>query len=711
MSSPAVDLVFLWHHHQPDYRSPRDGRALLPWVRLHATKDYLDMALRLERFPRVRATFNFVPSLLDQLDDAVAGKPDVLLDLLDADPSALATDQRDYVRQRCRIVPRWARERFRAWSRLADRLGRSRESASDHELIQLQTGFLLGWLDPMFFAEPVAAEALTTVERGSATVEQRDALMALHRTLTARVVPAYRALAEKGQIELSESAYYHPILPLLCDIRALQRARPDLPLPGEPFAAPEDAARQVRRGLDRHERAFGVRPSGVWPSEGSVSPEAAAVLAEAGVRWAATDEGVLWHSIPPGDRQRHRLYQPWVYESAKGPLALFFRDRELSDRIGFVYARWDAREAVKDFMARLSRAGEEWRAKGGQGPAVVSVILDGENCWETYADDGAPFLDALYEALSESSEVRTTTPSAVLAEHAPSALPGLHTGSWIDADFHIWAGHPEKNRAWELVARARQALVDAGATPESQPAAWESLSAAEGSDWFWWFGEDHYTPDKPLFDRIFREHVQSVYEKAGLSVPAWVGVPITRGGAAAAHRAPIGFLAPVLDGRSTHFYEWHEAGHYRVGAGGGSMHHGAASLVAGLHYGFDEHSLYLRLDFPDKQLPGGDVELLLDVLVPPSSRLLVRGLTAGERPVLREREGGVTEPVPGARCVVGDVLELGVPFTAFGAKTGDRVELLLHLVRGREHLESIPPDQVIRVTAPGGEFDAAMWTA
>lgn len=669
------------------------------------------MALQLERHPRVRATFNFVPSLLDQLDDAVAGGADALFDLLDTDPAALAPEARDYVRQRCRIVPRWARDRFKAWARLADRLGRTKEPASDHELIQLQTGFLLGWLDPMFHGESAAAAAIASVERGSASVEERDDLLALHRDLLGRTLPAYRALAERGQVELTESAYYHPILPLLCDVRSLQRARPDLPLPGEPFAAPADATRQVERALARHERAFGARPAGMWPPEGSVSPEAAEILAAAGVRWAGTDEGVLWHSLAPHERQRHRLYQPWAVSTASGPLALFFRDRELSDRIGFVYSRWDAREAVADFMTRLRRAGDEWRERGGQGPATVCVILDGENCWEHYADDGVPFLEALYRELESASDVRTTTPSDVLGTRAPERLGTLHSGSWIDADFHIWAGHPEKNRAWELIARARAALVEAGATPESHADAWESLSAAEGSDWFWWFGEDHYTPDKPLFDRIFREHVQAIYEKADLVVPAWVGVPITRGAGAGAHRSPIGFLTPAIDGRSTHFYEWHEAGHYRVGSGGGSMHHGAASLVSGLWYGFDATSLYVRLDFPDQRPPGADVDLLVDVLVPPSQRWIVRGLAVGERPVEREGSDVGSAPVPDARCALGVVCELALPFAALGTRPGDRVELLLHLVRGRDHLESVPPDQVVRVTVPDPGFDSAMWTA
>ncbi len=345
--------------------------------------------------------------------------------------------------------------------------------------------------------------------------------------------------------------------------------RPDLPLPAEPFAAPEDAARQVARAIERHTRAFGAAPAGMWPPEGSVSPEVAEIVARAGIRWLATDESILWHSLPAAARRRESLYRPWSVETAAGPVAIFFRDRELSDRIGFVYQNWEANQAADDLIARLRRIGRE---HGGQSVPLVSIILDGENCWESYPDDGAPFLDALYQRLDAATDLRTVTPSEALSRAAAiPTLADLHTGSWIDADFHIWIGHPEKNRAWELIARTRRALVDSGSTPASHPAAWESLDAAEGSDWFWWFGEDHYTSDKALFDRLFREHLQAVHDRAGLPAPAWLGMPVARA-AQPAERGdlPLGFVHPQIDGRPTHFYEWHAAGRYRLGAGGGT---------------------------------------------------------------------------------------------------------------------------------------------
>ena len=709
---PPVDLLFLWHHHQPDYRSPREGRALLPWVRLHATKDYLDMALHLERHPGVHATFNFVPSLLDQLEEVVDGAPDSLFELLIRPVESLSGGERDVILSRCVSAPRHAFERWPRYRALSLRVGRARGTGINEpaaaEVLALECWFLLAWLDPLLHDEPEVVRALAA--GGDFQEENRDDLLALYRRTVARVVPAYRALAQRGQIELSESAYYHPILPLLVDLRTARRSRPDAALPAEPFSAPDDAARQIERAFARHERAFGARPAGMWPPEGGVSPEAAELAVRAGARWLATDEGVLWQSLPAGERHRAVLYQPWRHATAAGEMALFFRDRELSDRIGFVYYHWETAEAVADFIGRVRRIAREHG--GGARRPLVSVILDGENCWENYPEDGGPFLEALYTALETAPDIRTVTPSGVLAAAPPTAeLANLHSGSWIDADYHIWIGNPEKNRAWELVARARRALVEARKTPENCPTAWESLYAAEGSDWFWWFGDDHFTADKGLFDRIFREHLQAVYERAGLAVPSWLHVAVarfTRRPDLATQ--PLGFVRPSIDGRPTHFYEWYAAGRHELGAGGGSMHRDAG-IGRDLMFGYDERCFYLRLDFASNQPPGGEFDLLLDFLTPKPVRVTVKGLEEGARPVLWQLDDGSAAPVPGGACRLASVLELGLPFQSLGLESGDSVDLLVQLMQGGVPVESLPAADLVRFTVPDASYEAFMWSA
>ena len=706
--SPGIDLVFVWHHHQPDYRRPADGRALLPWVRLHATKDYLDMALHLRRHPRVKATFNFAPSLLDQLEHARTGGADALFELLAKPPGALSPDERAELQSRSRMAPRWARERWPQYQQLCDRL-RAPAVAGEPELLRLNVFFLLAWLDPLLMDEPAAAAAERAAIAGTAGLAERDALLRLHAEILDRVVPAYRELAARGQIEITCSPAYHPILPLLVDVKTARRARPDQPSPVEDFAAPEDAAWQIRRGLEIATDAFGERPQGMWPSEGSVSPEAAALLAEQGVRWVATDEMVLWRSLGEGSARRESLYQPWRFATAHGDLAFFFRDHELSDRIGFVYSTWAAADAAADFVQRLRKIGEAHAASGLPSRPVVSIVLDGENCWEHYAEDGMPFLVALYEALEAAEDIRTVTPAEALAERGqPAEMPRLHSGSWIDADFHIWAGHPEKNRAWDLLARTRAALVASDSTRESHPDAWLSLSAAEGSDWFWWFGEDHYTADKALFDSLFRAHLQGVHEKAGLPVPSALALPVSgKAKSGDLHTAPTALVKATVDGRLTRYYEWHGAGLWKFGTGGGSMHRVTAPVAKALHYGFDETYFYLRLDFAEDALPGADASLVLDVSAPVAMRLRVDGLAAGAAAFGRE-DG---EPLPGAVAALDDVLEIGLPLAAFAGAPGQTLELLLHVERGAQRLESLPPGEPLRVTLPGPEWDAAHWSA
>jgi alpha-amylase/alpha-mannosidase (GH57 family) len=702
-----VELVFLWHHHQPDYRSARDRRAMLPWVRLHATKDYLDMALRLERHPAIHATFNFVPSLLDQIEDAAGGGPDALFDLLRRPVATLSVEERERIADRCVPAPRHAYERWPEYRRLSEKLRVVRARASDGELLAVEVYFLLAWLDPMFHSAAEPALALAAAPRF--TEAHRDALLKCHDRLLGEVIPAYRKRAEAGQVELTESPYYHPILPLLVDTRSARRARPDLVLPFEPLAVPEDAAHHLESALARHARAFGTRPQGIWPPEGSVSPEVVELAARAGVKWLATDEGVLWHSLPVDGRRREVLYRPWKLATPAGEMVLFFRDHELSDRIGFVYHHWRTEEAVSDFIERVRRIGRDHRSAG---PPVVSVILDGENCWEYYPEDGGPFLEQLYTALEGASDIRTRTPSEVIAEgRSLPTLPQLHTGSWINSDFRIWIGHPEKNRAWDLLARARRALTEHGIGPNQAAEAWESLYAAEGSDWFWWFGDDHYTADKAVFDQLFRSHLQSAYERAGITAPGWLQVPIARSRAPHEERSqPVGFIRPTLDGKRTGFYEWDAAGHYRLGAGGGSMHRDAG-IGSDLYFGFDTERFYVRLDFAAEEPAGASFDLVLEFLTPEPLRVRVTGLDVGERPVLWEAPNAAGQPVPGARCQIGRLLELALPFASLGLKAGDQVELLGMLFREGAPAETIPADDLVRFSVPDASFEAAMWSA
>lgn len=489
----------LWHMHQPHYEDAASGEFALPWVRLHSAKDYVDMVDRVSEHPGLKMTFNLVPSFLEQLDGYAAGRQDAFQRLALQSAETLDAGARGfYFRHFLGLHPNMGALRWPRFAELQAQLPPNWKdlAASTLEAIftaqdlrDLATLFHLAWLDERHWERCSVADL---ARRGrNFTEEEKARVLDAHLAVMARTPGAYRNARDSGQVELTCSPYYHPILPLLLDPRSAWEALPDLPLPERRWHFPEDARRHVRDALSEMERRFGARPAGMWPSEGSVSQATAALLAEEGVCWAASDEGVLACSLGlvpgPNRRVREALYQPWRVRVDGRHLDLFFRDQEISDRIGFAYQGMTVEAAVADFMGRLQHIGETWE---GPNDPIVTVALDGENCWEGYEKDGDPFLRALYTALTRTPWLRTVTFSEALAETPePPELDRLFAGSWIRNNFRIWIGHTEDNAAWERLLEAREAYEvarhSADLSSDAQDTAWRHLAAAEGSDWFW----------------------------------------------------------------------------------------------------------------------------------------------------------------------------------------------------------------------------------
>jgi alpha-amylase/alpha-mannosidase (GH57 family) len=287
-------------------------------------------------------------------------------------------------------------------------------------------------------------------------------------------------------------------------------------------------------GISLYEKTFGKKPKGMWPSEGSVSETILPLVVKAGINWIATDEEILYLSLlmkKEGEarnttRGSGTLYKPYQIATGDKKLSILFRDHTLSDLIGFVYSNWDANQAASDFIQRLHQIRKDI-PESELSASVVTIILDGENCWEYYKNDGHDFLAALYTKLSEDRLLRTATISEFLESPVkPQKLSGLFAGSWINHNFRIWIGHPEDNLAWDLLTKTREALVDfgkqKGQNPESEKilqAAWREIYIAEGSDWNWWYGDEHQADGIEEFDRMFRSHLLYVYELIGSDPP------------------------------------------------------------------------------------------------------------------------------------------------------------------------------------------------
>jgi alpha-amylase/alpha-mannosidase (GH57 family) len=731
----TVGAVFLWHLHQPEYRDPLTGKPVLPWVRLHATRAYTDMAAALEKHPSVRVVANFAPSLLLQLEAFVSGAAiDRDEEIARKPASALSAAERAHVIKESFSVdwdlwvfpvPRYGElldKRGRDLSRVD--LARKQGEFSDAELVDLQVHFILAWMG--FWArreEPLVARLLAK-ERGFSH-EEKVALLDLSRALAGRVVPRFRALAARGQVEITCSPLFHPILPLLIDSDSARRAMPQAQLPPR-FQHPEDAREQVVRGLAVAERSFGVRPSGMWPSEGAVSPEVADLLAACGVRWCATDEGNLARSelaagteLPAGPLH-HRPY----LAGAEGTLSMLFRDREISDLIGFRYARSEAGAAAQDLLRRIAAA---------QGSALVTIALDGENPWEHYPRSGELFLDALYRALgAPDGPVRAVLPRDELAAHpAKARIARLHSGSWIDSNYRIWIGADEDNQAWALLGAARAVLAEAEAAGTPSPDAIErarmALFAAEGSDWFWWYGDDFQTDNAPEFDALFRRFVAAAYAHLGLPVPERLGRPIIapykdKSQAPAETQPPRRLIKPAIDGQSRGYYEWSGAGWYRPGpSAGGSMYQGAQKFSR-LWFGFSLSELFLRLDPELGTELSGELRILLTrerkpgASEPPPGWSKAPATPGRDEKVLRLRfSPGSAEPVRDERGTAcgsgraGAILELSIATAALGLSPGDVIGLSVRVMRDEVELDRLPRYGELSLVLPDPGFERANW--
>jgi len=605
-------LMLLWHMHQPFYKDLAEDEYTMPWVRLHALKDYYGMVAILRDFPAVHVTFNMVPSLVQQLEDYardVAHEEAYHLafkDVKDFSPEererllhfAFQVNRENLLNR----LPRFRElyEKARPWER-----GTAMAALfTPEDLLDLQVLSQLAWFDEIYLGNDSEIRLLVSRQSGYREEDKRI-LRNKEIELVQATLQEYRQAEERGQIEISTSPFYHPILPLLCDSDVAAESSPGIKLPSR-FRHPEDARTQLRLAAEYHQRVFGRRPRGLWPSEGSVSDEMLRMAAEEGFQWAATDEGVLgrtmqigFHRFGEGDVSgAYELYRPHRFVADRREIQIFFRDHELSDLIGFVYSRMDPHGAAADLHRRIHAA----RRNVGDRPAVVSIILDGENAWEFYPGNGREFLKGFYGRLSADPNLKAVTASEAMNVTEPGLLRHVVPGSWIYANFNVWIGAEEDNRAWVLLKDAHDFFARNSARsdvkPEEVSLAQQELLVAEGSDWNWWYGPEHSTANDEEFDLLYRKHLSNIYRLLHGSPPDELALPIKKPRIGAINVAPTSLIEPKVDGMVTTYFEWLGAGVYSPDYRSGSLH-GAAQFVDALYYGHGEKAIYLRLDLKD----------------------------------------------------------------------------------------------------------------
>lgn len=621
MTTHPLYVAFIWHHHQPLYKTrivsglPEAGKYRLPWVRLHGIKDYLDLALTLSKYPKLHQTFNLTPSLLVQLEEYAQGTAiDPYLAVTLTPTEQLTIEQKKFIIQRffdanysTLIAPhpryRQLYDQYQTWGETG-----CLEQWNLADYSDLLAWHNLAWFDPMFHNDAQIAEWLE--QQQGFTLSDRQRIYSKQQEIIRKIIPQHDAMQRAGQIEIITSPYAHPILPLLYDTNCGQVAIPDMILPEKRFTWGEDIPRHLGRSQAIYQKYFGKMPMGLWPSEQAVSPEIISDIIEAGFHWICSDEAVLGWSLNHYFQRNaignlltpEVLYRPYQLQTNDGDLNIVFRDHRLSDLIGFSYSNLPANQAVEDLISHLQRIYRQYyhacqdEPVNHQQPWLVTIALDGENCWEFYQQDGTAFLELLYRNLSEYPEIQCVTVSEYLQQFPPCySLPveKLHTGSWVDGSLSTWIGDPAKNRAWDILTEARETLAKfPQATPENNPEAWDALYAAEGSDWFWWLGAGHNSHQDAIFDQVFREHIGTIYQALNLPLPATVLQPIEVHQTTADYK-PQSFIHPPIDGLG-HISDWEKAGRIEIGAKG-AMH--SNNLVQKLYYGVDYENFYLRLDF------------------------------------------------------------------------------------------------------------------
>ncbi len=694
---PQIHLCFLWHMHQPFYKDLISGEYKLPWTRMHALKDYYGMVRILEEFPQIHQTFNLVPSMMAQVAEYASGEAvdPFLQTALRPSESLTDQDRAFLLRHSFYSDPRHMIYRYPRYGELYDAWQREKNSGSRNlfgaqEYRDLQMWSQLAWFDEEF--QEADPEVRDWVDRGrNFTAADQRRMGEKQREIVGKVLPEYQKMAASGQIEISTTPYYHPILPLLCDSNIAAVSHPNVPLPPR-FRHPEDARRQLLLAREYCAKNFGVAPVGLWPSEGSVSDEVFAMASELGFEWAATDSGVL-------DRTLSRsvpvegLYRPYQWQQQGRKLGVIFRDHFLSDLIGFVYSKMDAGAAAEDFLRRIR---ENCAGILGSGrDALVPIILDGENAWEYYDRNGRPFLRELYRRISEDPRMRAVTVSEGLRLMAPAPIDHIFPASWISANFDVWIGAEEDNQAWTQLLRARETFDSATNVPEEKRRlALEELLIAEGSDWCWWYGPEHDSANRPEFDELYRSHLANAYRFLNLMPPEELSRPILRMTVPEVHIEPSGGISPVMDGEVTSYFEWMGAGVYHVDERSGSMH-GKKVVVQEVQFGSDGVNFYLRVDFRpgyEQQLSGMEARLTVQSLDGLLNSYIAIAFSPGAVAPTETRLAALPEGEPGkaVECALGRVLEVRISLKAMGIPAGSGLRFQFSLWQGGLPIDAVP---------------------
>lgn len=612
MAEKKLSIAFVWHLHQPNYKDSETNMYLMPWVRLHAIKDYLDMLLLLDEFPKIKQTFNIVPLLMDQLEDyAQNDAHDVHSALTIKEVKNLSEQDKIFIlnsffdanyNSMISIHPRYNELYEKRQSS-----GANAEDFSVQEYSDILMWFNLAWFDPSWQKIKPELNAFYQKEEGY-TLEDRIRIIEIQREIIREIIPTYKNRFEQGKIEITTSPYYHNILPLVIDSNCAKFGMNVETLPRNHYAHPEDAMAQIQKSIKKFEQVFGSKPKGFWPSEQCISDEALKLIKKAGFEWVISDEGVLAKSLNTVfDRDfdgsllnPYPLCQSYNFGKEKNALRLIFRSAFLANLINFQYGSYEPRVAAEDLYSKLKTTQQKLEMSPDENHLVV-IALDGENCWESYQKDGIPFLKHLYKLISEDEVLDTLTVSEYMdkikKEHV---LESVTPGSWINRDFQMWIGDSVKNLAWDYLFKIRKDLEKFSKEKHDKSRlelAWQEFHVAQGSDWFWWFGEPNNSGQDELFDFLFRNHLKQIYKLLCKDVPTYLERPLETLVTKQSY-TPKDFITPQINGRSS-IGAWENAGYIKTVQG---PIYNFEKLFSKIYFGNDKEKIYLRFDISQNNI-------------------------------------------------------------------------------------------------------------
>lgn len=714
-----VYLAFVWHMHQPYYKDNQKNIYLFPWVRLHAIKNYYNMANILKEFPKIKQTFNFVPSLILQLEDYVSNNvKDLWLEKTLIPAGDFSEEDQKFIidkffwinlDKKVLIHPRY-RDLWEKKQR--------KEEYNVQDFLDLQVLYNLAWFDPEYREKDNFLKKLWKKGKFYSEGEKYEVIKK-QREIMKKIIPLYKELQDQGQIEIIFSPLFHPIVPLLYDTNFAKRSTPDIPLPSFPFRYPQDVKEQIKLGIEVYEKHFGKFPRGMWPSEQAVSPEIVELSSDFNIQWIISDEKILFSTINKEIIRDYDgymlnpeiLYKPYRVNIGKS-INIIFRDALLSDKIGFVYMHYPSKDAAMDLYNRIlnikNRLPNDY-------PYLLTIALDGENCWEYYDNDGRDFLRNLYTLLSENQEIETVKVGEYLDKYPPKDnLYHLYTGSWIEGNLSTWIGEREENIAWNYLRMVRDFVEEKiKKDPEIKyKIDWISLYAGEGSDWFWWFGDDQDSGRDEIFDYIFRLHLKNVYLSIKEDPPYFLDVPIVIKKPLWIEKEPL-IMTPNIDGALSSEGEWKDASLNLTKEKG--------RIIKGIYYTYDLGNLYLRIDSNISPLELLHQGFYIDLYFSHPQSIARNIFIRGEKRILgyplalnirikNERKYELWKAIGEEKwrlierldkIKAKDIFEVIIPFNYFEGRKGEKICFSLAILKNENILEVFPKEEGFNFIIPG----------